>query len=201
MNFHDSERLAGLLEQAGYEPTDDDADADVLVINTCSVRERAEEKLFSRLGRVTGAGGGGRSRPVVAVAGCVAQQEGAKILRRAPVVDVIVGTHALKQLPALIDSAVAAREPSDRHQPVRGRLVSAGTYPPERSSQGVYHDHRRVQRLLFLLCGAVYAGTRADAARDRDSRGSAGGGGQRAQGNPVARPDCQSLSGSRRPGL
>ena len=111
MNFHDSERLAGLLEQAGYEPTDDDADADVLVVNTCSVRERAEEKLFSRLGRVTGAGGGGRSRPVVAVAGCVAQQEGAKILRRAPVVDVIVGTQALKQLPALIDSAVAAREP------------------------------------------------------------------------------------------
>ncbi len=111
MNFHDSERLAGLLEQAGYEPTDDDADADVLVVNTCSVRERAEEKLFSRLGRVADAGGGARSRPVVAVAGCVAQQEGAKILRRAPVVDVIVGTQALKQLPALIDSAVAAREP------------------------------------------------------------------------------------------
>ena len=111
MNFHDSERLAGLLEQAGYEPTDDAADADVLVVNTCSVRERAEEKLFSRLGRVTGGGGGARPRPVVAVAGCVAQQEGAKILRRAPVVDVIVGTQALKQLPALIDNAVAAREP------------------------------------------------------------------------------------------
>ena len=78
MNFHDSERLAGLLEQAGYEPTDDDADADVLVVNTCSVRERAEEKLFSRLGRVAAAGGGARPRPVVAVAGCVAQQEGAQ---------------------------------------------------------------------------------------------------------------------------
>ena len=111
MNFHDSERLAGLLEQAGYEATDDDADADVLVVNTCSVRERAEEKLFSRLSRVAAAGGGARPRPVVAVAGCVAQQEGAKILRRAPVVDVIVGTQALKQLPALIDSAVADREP------------------------------------------------------------------------------------------
>ena len=57
------------------------------------------------------AGGGARPRPVVAVAGCVAQQEGAKILRRAPVVDIIVGTQALKQLPALIDSAVADREP------------------------------------------------------------------------------------------
>ena len=111
MNFHDSERLAGLLEQAGYEPTDDDADADVLVVNTCSVRERAEEKLFSRLGRVAATGGGARPRPVVAVAGCVAQQEGAKILRRAPVVDIIVGTQALKQLPALIDRAVADREP------------------------------------------------------------------------------------------
>ncbi len=111
MNFHDSERLAGLLEQAGYEPTHDDADADVLVVNTCSVRERAEEKLFSRLGRVADAGGGARSRPVVAVAGCVAQQEGAKILRRVPDVDVIVGTRALMQLPALIDSAVADREP------------------------------------------------------------------------------------------
>ena len=111
MNFHDSERLAGLLEQAGYEPTDDDADADVLVVNTCSVRERAEEKLFSRLGRVAAGGGGVRPRPVIVVAGCVAQQEGAKILRRAPVVDVIVGTQALKQLPALIDRAVADWEP------------------------------------------------------------------------------------------
>ena len=103
--------MPGCSSRAGYEPTDDAADADVLVVNTCSVRERAEEKLFSRLGRVTGGGGGARPRPVVAVAGCVAQQEGAKILRRAPVVDVIVGTQALKQLPALIDNAVAAREP------------------------------------------------------------------------------------------
>ena len=52
MNIHDSERMAGLLEQAGYEPTADDRDADVIVINTCSVRERAEEKLFTRLGEM-----------------------------------------------------------------------------------------------------------------------------------------------------
>ena len=52
MNVHDSERMAGLLEQAGYEATDDDRDADVIVINTCSVRERAEEKLFTRLGEI-----------------------------------------------------------------------------------------------------------------------------------------------------
>ena len=52
MNAHDSERMAGLLEQAGYEPASDDSDADVIVINTCSVRERAEEKLFTRLGEI-----------------------------------------------------------------------------------------------------------------------------------------------------
>ena len=52
MNIHDSERMAGLLEQAGYESTTDDRDADVIVINTCSVRERAEEKLYTRLGEI-----------------------------------------------------------------------------------------------------------------------------------------------------
>ena len=52
MNFHDSERMAGLLDQAGYEPTTDDVDADVIVINTCSVREHAEEKLYTRLGQL-----------------------------------------------------------------------------------------------------------------------------------------------------
>ena len=52
MNQHDSERMAGLLEQAGYERTDDDRDADVIVINTCSVREKAEEKLYTRLGEI-----------------------------------------------------------------------------------------------------------------------------------------------------
>jgi tRNA-2-methylthio-N6-dimethylallyladenosine synthase len=52
MNVHDSERIAGLLEQAGYDATDDESDADVVIINTCSVRERAEEKLFSRLGQL-----------------------------------------------------------------------------------------------------------------------------------------------------
>ncbi len=76
MNVHDSERMAGLLEQAGYEPTADDGDADVIVINTCSVRERAEEKLFTRLGEIRQAGIERGTRPVVAVAGCVAQQEG-----------------------------------------------------------------------------------------------------------------------------
>ena len=109
MNFHDSERMAGLLEQAGYESTGDDHDADIIVINTCSVRERAEEKLFTRLGEIHHQGLEHGQRPVVAVTGCVAQQEGESILRRSKSVDVIVGTQSLKRLPMLIDQAVERR--------------------------------------------------------------------------------------------
>ncbi|HEX6976327.1 MAG TPA: tRNA (N6-isopentenyl adenosine(37)-C2)-methylthiotransferase MiaB [Vicinamibacterales bacterium] len=108
MNFHDSERMAGLLEQAGFEATEDDRDADVVVINTCSVRERAEEKLFTRLGEFNQMAIEEGSRPIVAVAGCVAQQEGDQILKRSSAVDVIIGTQNLKRLPMLVESAVDA---------------------------------------------------------------------------------------------
>src|ERR1043166_7489135 len=83
MNQHDSERMAGLLEEAGYARTEDDGDADVLVINTCSVREKAEEKLYTRLGELRVMGEETGTRPLVAVAGCVAQQEGRKLLSNA----------------------------------------------------------------------------------------------------------------------
>jgi tRNA-2-methylthio-N6-dimethylallyladenosine synthase len=103
MNVHDSERMAGLLEQAGFEATTDDADADVIVINTCSVRERAEEKLFTRLGELREMSAEIGRDPIVAVAGCVAQQEGAAIHRRAPgVADIVVGTQAIRRLPMLV---------------------------------------------------------------------------------------------------
>ena len=111
MNVHDSERMAGLLEADGYEATDAAESADVVVINTCSVRERAEEKLFTRLGELRVMGEDQGRRPVVAVAGCVAQQEGNDILKRSPLVDVIVGTQAVKQLPTL----VARAEQGSRH--------------------------------------------------------------------------------------
>ena len=97
MNVHDSERMAGLLEQAGYEPTRDDGDADVIVINTCSVRERAEEKLFTRLGEIRQRALETGSRPIVAVAGCVAQQEGTDILKRSNAVDVVIVTRKARE--------------------------------------------------------------------------------------------------------
>jgi tRNA-2-methylthio-N6-dimethylallyladenosine synthase len=111
MNVHDSERMAGLLDQAGFEATADENDADLIVLNTCSVRERAEEKLFSRLGAIRAAEPAGGSRQMIAVTGCVAQQEGESILSRAGHVDVIVGTHATRLLPVLIDRAAATGQP------------------------------------------------------------------------------------------
>ena len=103
MNVHDSERMAGLLEASGYEPAARDADADLVVINTCSVREKAEEKLYTRLGDLKGLGRATGHAPLVAVAGCVAQQEGERLLERSALIDVVVG-HAARQ-----DAADAGR--------------------------------------------------------------------------------------------
>ncbi len=112
MNAHDSERMAGLLEQAGFEATDAAADADIVVINTCSVRERAEDKLYTRLGELRQLASEQGHDPIVAVAGCVAQQEGDALLRRSPgVADLIIGTHAIRRLPMLVDRAAMERRP------------------------------------------------------------------------------------------
>ncbi|HKB14263.1 MAG TPA: tRNA (N6-isopentenyl adenosine(37)-C2)-methylthiotransferase MiaB [Vicinamibacterales bacterium] len=112
MNVHDSERMAGLLEQAGFEATQEAADADVVVINTCSVRERAEEKLYTRLGELRLLAAEQGHDPIVAVTGCVAQQEGEAIFKRsAGVADVVVGTQQIRRLPMLVAQASADREP------------------------------------------------------------------------------------------
>src|SRR5207247_7298345 len=106
MNVHDSERMAGLLEQAGFEATALETEADVIVVNTCSVRERAEEKLYTRLGELRQLATEQGHDRVVAVAGCVAQQEGEAIFKRAPgVADVVVGTQATRRRPMLVEQA------------------------------------------------------------------------------------------------
>jgi tRNA-2-methylthio-N6-dimethylallyladenosine synthase len=110
MNVHDSERMAGLLEQSGYDPADSDRDADVVVVNTCSVRERAEEKLYTRLGEIREMARETGRDPIVAVTGCVAQQEGDKLLARSPgIIDIIAGTQRVKMLPMLVAQKREAR--------------------------------------------------------------------------------------------
>src|SRR5512140_673915 len=111
MNYHDSERMAGWLEQACYARTEDELYGDVVVINTCSVREKAEDKLYTRLGEFRVQEEETGSRPTVAVTGCVAQQEGEKLLKgtNGHVVDVLIGTQSLKRLPVLVESATGRR--------------------------------------------------------------------------------------------
>jgi tRNA-2-methylthio-N6-dimethylallyladenosine synthase len=137
MNQHDSERMAGLLEQSGYERTGDDRDADVIVINTCSVRERAEEKLYTRLGEIRVMGDEIGSRPVVAVTGCVAQQEGEKLLSKSNghVIDVLIGTQSLKMLPLLVQEARDASL-----QPRTSSLQTATTSLQPRIDLNPYDD-------------------------------------------------------------
>jgi tRNA-2-methylthio-N6-dimethylallyladenosine synthase len=110
MNVHDSERMAGLLEASGFEPASGDAEADLVVINTCSVREKAEDKLYTRLGDLKGRQRVTGQAPIVAVAGCVAQQEGSRLLERSPLIDVVVGTQRVKMLPMLVAEARARKQ-------------------------------------------------------------------------------------------
>lgn len=104
MNVHDSERLTGLLEQAGYIAAPAGTDPDVVVLNTCAVRENADNKLYGNLGQLAPAK---RRNPQmqIAVGGCLAQKDRGDIVRRAPWVDVVFGTHNIGSLPALLDRA------------------------------------------------------------------------------------------------
>ena len=105
MNEYDSSRMADLLgEQEAMEATDNPAEADVILLNTCSIREKAQEKVFSQLGRWRELK---QANPdlVIGVGGCVASQEGAAIRDRAPYVDVVFGPQTLHRLPEMIDAA------------------------------------------------------------------------------------------------
>ncbi|NIV17846.1 MAG: tRNA (N6-isopentenyl adenosine(37)-C2)-methylthiotransferase MiaB [Woeseiaceae bacterium] len=110
MNEYDSDKMADVLREShGYELTDDASDADLLLVNTCSIREKAQEKVFSELGRWRMLK---ERRPgvMIGVGGCVASQEGVGITKRAPFVDVVFGPQTLHRLPELIDSARAKND-------------------------------------------------------------------------------------------
>lgn len=104
MNVHDSERLSGSLEAAGYVPSADPETADVVVINTCAVRENAANKLYGNLGQLA-AVKRDRDGMQIAVGGCLAQKDQGTIVKKAPWVDVVFGTHNMGSLPALLERA------------------------------------------------------------------------------------------------
>ncbi len=146
MNVHDSERMAGLLEQAGYEATTDAADADLVVINTCSVRDRAEQQLYTRLGELRELADQYGHDPIVAVAGCVAQQEGAAILKRSPgTTDIVLGTQAIRRLPMLVEDVEGQR----RRRPV----VDIDPHDDVSFPLGVTRRHDPVKAYITIIEG------------------------------------------------
>ncbi len=104
MNVYDSERIAGVMAHLNYKKTSDIEKADLIIVNTCAIREKAEQKVFSFLGRLNRIK---MRRPnlLIGVGGCVAQQQGEKILERAPFVDLVFGTHAIARLPRMVKGA------------------------------------------------------------------------------------------------
>src|SRR3954469_4804504 len=110
MNVLDSELVVGTLRRQGYELTQEPADADVIFFNTCSVRQHAEDKIYSALGRLRGHMTR-HPEKVLGVLGCMAQKDQERILRRAPHVGIICGTGQLSQLPALIEEARRSGKP------------------------------------------------------------------------------------------
>jgi tRNA-2-methylthio-N6-dimethylallyladenosine synthase len=113
MNVYDSERMADVLRPLGYAPTETVEDADFVILNTCHIREKAAEKVYSELGKMRelkdARAASGAGAMTIAVAGCVAQAEGEEIMRRQPAVDLVVGPQAYHQLPELLTRTARAR--------------------------------------------------------------------------------------------
>jgi tRNA-2-methylthio-N6-dimethylallyladenosine synthase len=119
MNVYDGERMAEMLGARGMTAAAEGIEADLVVLNTCHIREKAVDKVYSDIGRLKREDG---SRPMIAVAGCVAQAEGAEITRRTKAVDIVVGPQAYHRLPGLIDDALAGRAAVDTDMPLDSKF-------------------------------------------------------------------------------
>ena len=148
MNVYDSRRMADALAQAGYQATDNAEEADCIILNTCHIREKAAEKVYSELGRVRALQTARRKQgkdTLVAVAGCVAQAEGEEMVRRAPVVDLVIGPQAYHHLPKLVAQAEAARATP------RGRAgIVATDFPAESKFDHLPEETAKTSASAFL---------------------------------------------------
>ncbi len=124
MNVYDGDRMAEMLGAQGMTAAADAASADLVVLNTCHIREKAAEKVYSDIGRLRRDDG---SRPTIAVAGCVAQAEGTEIARRAPSVDIVVGPQAYHRLPDLVASAAQGQRAVDLDMPAASKFGALPT--------------------------------------------------------------------------
>src|SRR5215218_6643612 len=121
MNVYDGERMSELLGAEGLRAADDDEDAELVILNTCHIREKAAEKAYSDIGRLKREDG---SRPMIALAGCVAQAEGAEAKARAPMIDLVVGPQAYHRLPAMIAEATRGIRPVDTDFPTLSKFAA-----------------------------------------------------------------------------
>ncbi len=121
MNVYDGERMAELMTAQGMTAAADANDADLVVLNTCHIREKATEKVYSDIGRIRKTAGKSGGDPMIAIAGCVAQAEGEEIVRRAKV-DVVVGPQAYHNLPALVAQAAAGTAALDTDMPLASKF-------------------------------------------------------------------------------
>jgi tRNA-2-methylthio-N6-dimethylallyladenosine synthase len=119
MNVYDGERMAELLAEQGISPAPEGEEADLVVLNTCHIREKAAEKVYSDIGRLRREDG---TAPLIAVAGCVAQAEGEEIMARAPSVSMVVGPQAYHRLPAMIADAVEGKRSVDTDMPTETKF-------------------------------------------------------------------------------
>lgn len=137
MNVYDSERMAESLSKAGYTTADSADDADLVVLNTCHIREKAAEKVYSEVGRMRMLREQSGRELKIAVTGCVAQAEGAEIQRRAPAVDLVVGPQSYHRLPELVDRVERGErsivKPTFRQNPNSTICPKSG--PPPRAPQ------------------------------------------------------------------
>ncbi len=104
MNEYDSERMAEILEPFNYSPVNEPDQADLIILNTCHIREKAAEKIYSELGRLKKIKNKSNREPKIAVAGCVGQAEGQEIINRSPIVDLVFGPLTYHQLPEMLES-------------------------------------------------------------------------------------------------
>ena len=124
MNVYDGERMAELLTAEGMRAADDGAAADLVVLNTCHIREKATEKVYSDIGRIVKDGREPGAVPLIAVAGCVAQAEGEEIMARAPSVRVVVGPQAYHRLPAMVAEAAAGGRATETDMPAEAKFAA-----------------------------------------------------------------------------
>jgi tRNA-2-methylthio-N6-dimethylallyladenosine synthase len=117
MNVYDGERMGELLAAHGMTPAPEGQEADLVILNTCHIREKAAEKVYSEIGRLVAAGKRAGQAPLLAVAGCVAQAEGEEIMARAPAVSIVVGPQAYHRLPELLDKATRGKRAIDIDMP------------------------------------------------------------------------------------